>query len=290
MQIQTAFMFPGQGAQHPGMGRALLPRHREPVQLAEDILGYRLATLCTGEDGRLNATEFTQPAMFVVNHLHLLEQLQMEPAPAFVLGHSLGEYNALVAAGVLDFADALRVVRERGWLMSRERTGGMAAVMKLELEQLRNVLARHELGAAVDIANINSREQIVIAAPRAALDGLVTPLQMAGGFVVPLNVSGGFHSRLMASASAELARLLAPMQLGAPQIPVVSNVSGRLHEVNQIKARLCEHLTAPVQWRDSVEYLLNANVRNFREVGVGATLSGLLRYIVRDWETSRRAT
>lgn len=290
MHTKTVFMFPGQGAQQPGMGQALFSRHPELMELAGDILGYELAELCSGGDGRLNATEYTQPALFVVNHLHLLERLEQEPPPAFVLGHSLGEYNALVAAGVLHFADALRLVRERGRLMAQHATGGMAAVMKLDLEQLQDVLAGHVHGAAVDIANINSRQQAVIAAPREVLDDLMEPLQKAGGFVIPLNVSGGFHSRLMAPAAAEFASVLEPAQLHAGRMPVISNVTARPHQVDKLKVRLCEHITMPVQWRASVEYLLEEGVSDFREVGVGTTLSGLLRYIVKEWEGCRRAT
>lgn len=291
MNSSAAYMFPGQGAQHPGMGAALFAKHDELVTNANDVLGFDVAELCKGEDDRLHATEYTQPALFLANHLHWIERRERgDQLPAYMLGHSLGQYNALVAAGVLDFDDAIVLVRERGRLMSKYASGGMAAVMKLDLEDLQFVLAQHPLGAQVDIANINSRQQSVIAAKVEILNEISAPLQEAGAFLVPLKVGGAFHSRLTAAAADAFTPALERLISYPSQIKVICNVTAKPIVPAEIKTRLREHIIMPVQWRASIEYLLSAGVTDFQELGVGTTLSGLQRYIVKHWNSQQEVT
>lgn len=288
MDNSTAYMFPGQGAQHQGMGAELFEKYSEVTSSASEALGFDVVGLCADPDDRLNMTEYTQPVLFVVNHLHWLERREQDVAPpAYMLGHSLGQYNALVASGMLSFDDALSLVRERGRQMAKHASGTMAAVMKLDLEDLRSLLADHPMGAEIDVANINSAQQIVLAGKSEALEAITPHLQEAGGFVVMLKVSGAFHSRLTAAAADAFSPFLERLTARSSQIQVICNVTARPLVPDELKMSLHRHITKPVQWLASIEYLLNEGVTDFLEVGAGKTLSGLQRYIVKQWQSER---
>ena len=195
-----AIMFPGQGSQEPGMGEGLFDLYPELVAQADEILGYSIKTLCLEDPAeQLSQTQYTQPALYTVNALSFLKQKQDAPdqRPMFYLGHSLGEYNALFAADVFDFATGLRLVRERGALMAEARGGGMAAIIGLGAEQVASVLEKEGL-STIDIANMNTPEQTVISGLAEDINHVQDVFQAAGArLCIPLKVSGAFHSIYM---------------------------------------------------------------------------------------------
>lgn len=265
-----AVMFAGQGAQRIGMGSALFPAFPTQVAEADAILGYSIAQLC--QDGpleRLTQTEFTQPALYVVNSLAYLQRANGAPAPDYLLGHSVGEYVALFAAGVVDFATGLRLVQKRGALMAAARGGGMAAVLGLDDAQIQTVLAEHGI-ADVYAANFNTPKQIVISGRREAV-AATEPLFMAAGatYFKMLQVSGAFHTPFMAEAQAEFRAFVADLDFAAPTIPVISNVTARPHDPARLRERMVEQITAPVRWAESLRYLLakGLEIGDFEEVG-----------------------
>jgi trans-AT polyketide synthase, acyltransferase and oxidoreductase domains len=269
-----AWLFPGQGVQHKGMGGDLLDRYPDQLALADRLLGYSIAEACTTDAaGRLRETRSLQPILFVVNALHASARRDADGEPDFVAGHSLGEWNAVVAAGCLDFETALRLVIRRGELMSRAPAGGMAAVIGLPHEDVRGLTE----GSTVDLANINSPEQVVLSGPAGELDRLAGAVRAAGGRWVPLNVSAPFHSRAMAAAAAEFAAALAGVELRPPRIPVISNVTGARYQPGQAADLLARQLSSPVRWLDGMRTLRAAGVDEVIEVGPGRTLAGLWR-------------
>lgn len=270
MGPMKAFMFPGQGAQRIGMGAELFAAFPELVQQADQVLGYSVAQLCLeGPLERLTQTEFTQPALFVVNSLAYLQRIAQGPRPDFLLGHSVSEYVALFAAGVVDFETGLSLVRRRGELMAQARGGGMAAVLGLDEEQVRQVLEQHGL-RDVFAANFNTPRQIVLSGRREAV-AAAEPLFMAAGasYFKLLQVSGAFHTPFMAAARDAFASFVAGIAFAPPSIPVIANVTARPHEPASIRARMVEQITAPVRWAESLRYLLAQGlaVGDFDEIG-----------------------
>ena len=263
-------MFPGQGAQRPGMGADLFAAFPTLIREANDVLGYDIAALCRdGPAERLAQTEVTQPALFVVGALAWLRRQQTSPPPGYVLGHSVGEYAALFAAGVLDFADALRLVATRGALMQQARGGGMAAVLGLDQAQIEAVLAEHAPGE-VFVSNINTPRQIVVSGRQEAVARLEPAFVGAGATMVRrLDVSGAFHTPFMREAQTAFAEVAATASFRAPAIPVLSNVTAGLHDAARIRDAMIEQITAPVRWSDSIRALLGAGVppEGFEEIG-----------------------
>lgn len=253
-----ALMFPGQGSQFRGMGQDLFRRYPGLTQYASDLLGYDLAALCRDDpDDRLSRTEFTQPALFTVNALHLFERERREERPAdYYLGHSLGEYNALLAAGVFDLETGLRIVRRRAELMAEAVGGGMTAVMNAPAARLTEIFAEDDV-EGVDIAAFNTDAQVVIAASAQALEAAHAVLRDRGVRFVPLRVGGAFHSRYMEPVRAEFSRFLQGIVFKEPRAPVVSNVTARPHAPGQIRERLAEQLVEPVRWTESIRYLMS---------------------------------
>ena len=277
--MNTVCLFPGQGSQSKGMGAALFDRYADWRAEADDILGYSVRELCVDDPrGELGLTQFTQPALYVVNALTWRARLEDGGAvPDVVAGHSLGEYNALLAANVFDFGTGLRMVKQRGELMGRVRGGGMAAVIGMEPERIEAVLADSEPGRQLDVANFNSFDQTVIAGPTDAISAVKAQFEAAGvRAFIPLKVSAPFHSRYMQAPMEEFSSFLDQFTFSAPSIPVVANVTGRLYEADAVKPTLARQIGSAVRWLDSMNWLLDEGVTTFDEVGPGSVLAKLV--------------
>lgn len=290
----TAFLFPGQGSQAVGMGAELAqaePLATEIFQQADELLGFSLSELMwNGPAEQLNSTENTQPALLVhsVAVHRVFEQHYPDFNPAYVAGHSLGEFSALVAAGSLNFADALNIVRERGLAMKaagEEQPGGMAAVLGLDRAEVAKACqqATDQSEGGVWIANDNCPGQLVISGSDDALEAATTALEEAGARkVIRLAVSIAAHSPFMQAAQNRLQQALETADFKAPLIPVVGNVGAEpLTSVESVKADLDAQLTSTVRWTDSIQYMLDNGVSTFVELGSGEVLTGLVKRIDR---------
>ncbi|WP_420119300.1 ACP S-malonyltransferase [Micromonospora sp.] len=274
------YVFPGQGAQARGMGRDVFDRFPDLVDRADAVLGYSLRELCLKDpDRNLRDTRYTQPALYVVEALTWLAVLQEGGRlPDFLLGHSLGEFAALFAAGVYDFETGLRLVAERGRLMGQVTGGTMAAVSAVDADLVLEVLRAHEL-SDVDIANYNAPTQTVVAGPADAVARAVALFKEKGARCAPLNVSAPFHSRYMTPAAQEFGRLLDATTFAAPKIPVISNVDARPYGTGAVAATLRRQIVSPVRWTDSIRLLMGRGEFRVRELGPGQVLTKLIARI-----------
>jgi [acyl-carrier-protein] S-malonyltransferase len=285
---RLAFCFPGQGSQAVGMGRAFheaSPAARAVFDEASDALGFDVAKLCfEGPEAELQLTANTQPAVLTVSVAATRLLAERGVAPAVLGGHSLGEYTALVVAGALTFGDAVRVVRRRGEFMQEAvpvGTGAMAALLGVELPVVEEICRDAAEGEVLDVANINSPGQIVVAGHRGAVERAVALASARGGRrSVLLPVSAPFHCRLMAPAAERLAAVLAGVRAADPRPPVVRNVdAGLTTRAADVRPFLVRQVTAPVRWTDCVARMAREGCRTFLEVGPGRVLTGLLRRI-----------
>ncbi|MGX9889583.1 ACP S-malonyltransferase [Streptomyces sp. NPDC002276] len=280
--MTIALLFPGQGTQRIGMGKDLFTGFPDLTELAEDILGYSLRRLCLEDpDGVLGHTRFTQPAVYTVNALAHRRRLLDGAARADVLlGHSLGEYNALEAAGVFDFPTGLRLVAERARLMD-VTPGGMVAVSGIDTDRLEPTL-RLIGSPSVHVAALNTHRQAVLAGPKEALAQAAPRLRDAGArAVTPLRVSGPFHTPHMSPAAEEFApTLMAVRHWHEPAAPVLANHTAQPHGVPRIVTDLTRQIDHPVLWAPSVERVLDEDPdTTFVEIGGSTTLLSLVRQI-----------
>ncbi|GAK07487.1 ACP S-malonyltransferase [Geomicrobium sp. JCM 19038] len=286
-----AFLFPGQGSQVIGMGldaKQTNESSKNVVDVADRVLQFPLSKLMEeGPEEELKQTSNAQPALVTTSIAALQLVKGLNVTPSFVAGHSLGEYSALVAAGVLTFEDAVAVVRKRGQFMEAavpNGTGTMAAVMGGTREDLKAVCeAVTADGEAVQMANVNAPGQVVISGTTAGVKTVGERMKEKGAKrTIPLNVSGPFHSELMEPAANELEKELASIPFRDATIPVITNVSATGEQSGErLKAGLVKQMTSPVLWEDSIRYMIGEGVNTFVEVGSGQVLSGLVRKIDR---------
>lgn len=288
--MSLALVFPGQGSQQVGMGKALaeaLPESRQVFAEADEALAMPLARLCfEGPEHELQLTANTQPAILATSVAALRPLLARGARPDWVAGHSLGEYSALVAAGALSLADALRTVRRRGQYMQEAvpvGTGAMAAILGLELAAIEEACREAAAGEVVSPANVNSPGQVVIAGHKAAVERASAACKARGAKrAVPLPVSAPFHCALMQPAQERLEPELAALHFGDPSPPLVNNVDAEVvREGSACRDGLVRQVSGTVRWQESVERLVREGVTTFVEVGPGGVLSGLVRKIAR---------
>jgi [acyl-carrier-protein] S-malonyltransferase len=289
--VSVAFVFPGQGSQKVGMGRAMaeaFPQGRSAFDEADGALAEPLSRLIfEGPESDLQLTANTQPAILTASIAAWRALAPRVKRPAFVAGHSLGEYSALVAAGVLGLADAVVAVRRRGQYMQEAvpvGVGAMAAILGLDLPAIQKACAESAQGQVVSPANINSPGQIVIAGHKEAVERASAACKASGAKrAVPLPVSAPFHCALMAPAQERLARDLAKLAFRDAEVPLVNNVDARVvRRGDECRDGLVRQVSAPVRWIEVVEGLVREGVRTVVEVGPGAVLGGLVKKIAKD--------
>jgi [acyl-carrier-protein] S-malonyltransferase len=284
--MKFAFVFPGQGAQKVGMGKELLESSaaaRRTFEEADDALGEPLSRLIAeGPAETLTLTANTQPAIVAMSVAALRAfSERFDGLPDFVAGHSLGEYSALVAAGAISLADAIRVTRARGTFMQQAVTpgvGAMAAIIGLEPVDIERACAEAAQGEVVSPANFNSPGQIAISGHAGAVQRAGELLSKAGARVIPLQVSAPFHCALMVPAAQSLSLKLEEITFTAPAMPVVTNVEASPNnDPGRIRELLTRQVTAPVRWNDSVKWMVSQGVTRFIELGPGNVLAGLIK-------------
>lgn len=282
---KIAFLFPGQGSQRVGMGQEFYQEYdivREIFDMAEDLVRINLSKLCfKGPMEDLTTTLNLQPALTTVS-LATLAILQKEgPQASIAAGHSLGEYSALSAAGVLAKEDTIRAVNRRGELMHREASrheGAMSAIVGLPMETVQQIVAEAEADGIVSVANHNAKEQIVITGEPVAVQKAGTLAVAHQGRSIPLKVSGAWHSALIHGAEDDFSIFLENIPFNKPELPVIHNASADLsQDPSEIKSLMVTQLCHPVRWYDTMNRLMDHEIETFIEVGPGNVLAGLLK-------------
>lgn len=290
---RIAFLFPGQGAQHVGMGKTIVenyPAARELFDRAAEILQYDLAKICfEGPSEELDSTVISQPALFVTS-LAALEMLRAD-APDKVLacemtaGLSLGEYTSLVFAGAMSFEDGLRVVQRRGEAMQAAadaNPSGMVSILLLDRDKVAEICEAASSAGRIWIANYLCPGNIVLSGENSACERAAELAEQEGGRAIPLAVAGAFHTEIMKPADSKLSEALAGVGLKKPEIPVISNVDAKTHEdPDEIRELLIRQVLSPVLWEDSIRAMLDDGFDEFYEIGPGKVLKGLMKRINR---------
>ena len=288
---KTAFIFSGQGAQYIGMGKELHDNYsvaRNIFDRANEILGFDIKNICfNGPEEDLSDTQNTQPAILVMSVAVLNVLLKSGFSPDITAGLSLGEYSAMVCAGIIDFADCLQLVRKRGAFMSEavpSGVGAMAAIIGLEREIVDSVCEESGKYGIVHGANYNCPGQIVISGEKKAVEKACEAAREEGASkAVELNVSGPFHSLLMQDAAKKLAIEVKDIELNTPKIDFISNVTADyMADLEEIKNNMILQVMSPVKWEDSIRKMINDGADTFIEVGPGRTLTGFMRKIDRE--------
>jgi [acyl-carrier-protein] S-malonyltransferase len=288
--VKSAYVFPGQGSQSVGMGLDLYqnyPAARAVFEQADKSLGFAISKLCfEGPEDELVQTVNAQPAIVTVSYACLEAVRSLNgglPPASFVAGHSLGEYTALAAAGVLDFANTVYLARERGRLMHEAgqiTPGGMAAIIGLDESPLSEVCEQ----SGARIANLNCPGQIVISGAKGKLEKAMEVAKEKGAHrAIPLQVSGAFHTKLMQLAVDGMTEVMADLKFNNPNVPIIGNTTAKpLTTAEAVKEELLTQLCNCVQWQRSIEYMVNDGVSNFIEIGPGRVLAGLIKRVDRD--------
>ena len=289
---KTAFLFPGQGAQYPGMGKDFYENFKEAREIfnhACEILGFDIIKLCfNGKQEELNKTSICQPAILVTS-IAIFEVLkknsiiQINDCKA-AAGLSLGEYTAHVSAGSIAFADAARLVHKRGLFMQEacdSNPGGMVSIIGLEDEKVEQICSEVEHIGIICAANYNCPGQVVLAGEKSVLEkASILAKERGAKMVIPLKVGGAFHSNLMSPASDKLSKELESTPISKPKVPIIANISAKyVTEPNEIKASLAKQLDSPVRWHQSMKILIQDGFNRFYEIGPGKSLSGLMKRI-----------
>lgn len=273
------FIFPGQGSQIKGMGGGLFDEFKEQTDMASDILGYSIKDLClVDSDDCLMKTQFAQPAIYVVNALSLYKrQKNSTEIPDFVAGHSLGEFNALLAAECFDFETGLRLVEKRGALMGSVGVGAMAAVINMDFDEVVSILKEYDF-SNIDVANINTPNQIVLSGSIEDIEGAEKCFCNRDAYYIRLNTSGAFHSRYMHSVKEEFLKYLSDFELSNPKIPVISNVTACPYLPKDMKTNLSHQIESSVLWSDTISYLKGVDPNmEFEEIGDSMILTRMLK-------------
>lgn len=276
-------MFPGQGSQAKGMGAELFDEFPKLVSIADEILGYSIKQLCLhNPEKRLDETQYTQPALFTVSALSYYKKMKTETKPDYLAGHSLGEFNALLAAEVFDFETGLKLVKRRGELMCKVKQGGMAAILNLAQEQIEAILKKNGL-FNIELANYNTSSQIVISGDINEIAKAQDYFQFDQVRYYPLSTGGAFHSRFMRPIKEEFKVYLEGFDFSDPSIPVISNVTAQAYASGQVVENLSEQLCNGVRWSDSMAFVMSQvddrSAINFEEVGYGEVLTKIIRAI-----------
>ncbi len=273
-------MFPGQGSQFKGMGQSLFREFPEAVEAANGVLGYDIVELCLFDPhNQLNQTNYTQPALFFVNYLNYQKYLQINVEPDYFIGHSLGEFNALNAAGLFDFETGLKIVKKRGELMYSITGTSMAAIVGADYKEVKEILRVNF--PDIDVANINTASQIVISGKVESLDKAADFFEEEGLVYIPLKVSGAFHSRYMNPVKDQFNEFVKTMPLNKCQVPVIANYSAALYPSgnDEIIKNMVNQINSPIKWLQIIEYLMYQGECNFIEIGAGDVLTNITKKI-----------
>lgn len=271
----TTYMFPGQGSQIKGMGADLFSQFPVEVSRANEILGYSIEDLCVNDPKQqLMQTQYTQPALFVIEALSFLAK-RAELRPDYYIGHSLGEYAALFAAGCFDFSTGLKLVQKRGELMAQASGGGMLAVVNLTIDRIKELLQTKGIDS-IDFANYNSSQQVVLSGPAEDISKAHEALSKEALICVPLKVTGAFHSRYMQPAADAFEQFLNQFEFASPQIEVIANATVQPYTVQTIKTFLVKQISSAVRWSEIISYLKSNGQLEFIEIGPGNVLTRLM--------------